>query len=209
MTAVGVARGAAPFVRGFDCLAPVPGYVARQMYADGYRFAGRYLDAGPNALTIDERDALFAAGLAIVPITLATTGVPLTQELGHSRGAFTVHKADALYMPREVHITIDLEAVHEGSDVAGFVNAFTSELTAAGYGAMLYVGAGQPLAGHELYELAPGRYWRSGSRVPEPDCGYCMYQLPPLDQTICGQRVDVDVTCCDFRSRTPTFWMPA
>lgn len=201
----GVARQIPPFSLGFDCLAPCSNAVARRAKASGFSWIGRYLDN----LTIQERGGIFDAGLAIVPVSVAVTHAVLTADLGAHRGAELGREAVALGCPPGVHLFLDLESTMAGSDCAGYINAASEAIAAAGYAAGLYAGMPQPLSGSELYELAPTRYWRGGGAVPEPQCGFCVLQLPPLDQVMFeGQRVDVDIVCCDFKGRTPIGWYP-
>ncbi|MDE2102695.1 MAG: DUF1906 domain-containing protein [Patescibacteria group bacterium] len=200
---VGIARAIAPFERGIDCLSPMANNVARMFKAEGYTFVGQYLEV----LTPAVRDGIFAAGLAILPITEAITHVPLNETVGTERGKRSKGLAVALGIPATVHITIDLESTQgSAEDVAAYVDATHDAFDI--YGSMLYVGADQPLNGAELFARKPNRYWRSGSFVPEPACRWCCIQLTPLDQIIHTQRVDVNVIQADGFGRTPILWWP-
>lgn len=201
----GIARPVVPFSLGFDCLAPVSNQVARIAKADGFIWVGRYLEN----LTIAERDGIFDAGLGIALLTEAITGTVLNAGTGAQQGHAAVLQAVHLAVPPAVHITGDNENPHTGSDVSAHSNAFVEAVRAGGYDGAMYVGAPQTLNAVQLYMCLADRYWRSGSLVPEPACGWCIIQLSPLDRTMFGgQRVDVDITCLDFRGRAMVMWWP-
>lgn len=203
---IGVARPAMPFAMGFDCLQPVPPDVALRARSDGMRWCGRYLET----LTAEEVTGLFAAELAILPISEAMVREPLSATLGAERGAQLVRLASVLGVPRSCSVGIDFESPAPGSDCAGFIDAAAAALSAGGYGPLLYVGAPEPLSGHELYELAPTRYWRGAGDVPTPECGWCILQLEPLDREAWGHRVDYDVIQGgDRKGRLPMLWYPS
>jgi hypothetical protein len=201
----GVARPALPFALGFDCYEPVSNQTARIAKADGFTWVGRYLEN----LTVAERDSIFGAGLGIALLTQATTDVALSAATGAQQGRAEVLRALKLAVPPSVHITGDNEAAFPGSDVPAHSDAFVSAVRAGGYDGAMYVGAPQTLDAAQLYACLADRYWRAGSLVPEPACGWCIIQLSPLDRTMFGgQRVDVDVTCLDFRGRAMVMWWP-
>jgi hypothetical protein len=203
---IGVARAAAPFSKGFDCLAPVSADAGARLRQAGFEWVGRYFET----LTAAERDTLFQLGFGIKLITTAARA-PLYDAIGAEAGVRTVALARALEAPNGLHITIDLEATGDNpaDRVADYVNNRAHAVNSAGYESDLYVGAGQPLNGAELYKLAPTLYWRGGSAaIPEPACGWSILQLYPTDQEIEGQRVDVDIIQCDYRGRLPVLWWP-
>jgi hypothetical protein len=69
-----------------------------------------------------------------------------------------------------------------------------------------YIGEGSQLTGHQSYLLPFLGYWKGGSAgIEEPDCGWKMVQLYPLDQTLAGKRVDYDFVQRDFKERAPTW----
>lgn len=201
---IGLAHAVATPALGFDCLAPVPANVARQFAADGMRFVGRYLET----LSAIEVTWLHAAGLVILPLSEAWSGTVLDAEVGGRRGATALAHARALGIAEGVHIWLDLEATQGNvQSVMEYVAAAAREIASGGYACGLYVGAGQPLSAAQLHALAPDRYWRGGSfGVPEPVCGFTVTQLPRLDRTIHGQRVDLDCLSEDFLGRTPVGW---
>jgi hypothetical protein len=208
---IGVARQCSPFTLGLDSLAPCPSKeTAAAFRADGYRYWGRYLDAGENSLTEAERDRLFASDMAILPLTVAPAD-KLSASFGSLRAAAIARQLAILGCPPGVHVVLDLEAVNPASspiDVMTYVNAFDAMLIRGGHPTLLYVGADQPLTAAQLYTLDPSRYMRSISLVPEPACGWCILQLTPGNQTRHGVRIDMSIVQADYRGRLPTFWWP-
>lgn len=202
---IGVARVASAFTRGIDCLASMANNTARQFKADGFDFVGRYLEN----LTPAERDGIFAANMGILVLTEATSG-PLDASVGTARGVESVNRLIALKAPTGLHVTTDLESTHGVvADVELFADAFHDALAVGSQQQMLYVGAGQILTAEQLFARKANRYMRSGSKVPEPACSWCVDQLRPLDQIIHGQRVDVDFIEEDDEGRLPMLWWPS
>ena len=205
MTAVGVARTCPPHTRGFDCLAPVAANTARIAYAAGMRYVGRYVET----LTTTERDGLLAAGLAILPLTVAITHSPLTAELGTQVASERAAQLSALRCPPTVHLWTDHEDAPAGSASVEYLAARAAATLAAGFGAAVYFGEPQDLTAVEMYALAFNRYGRGGGAVPEPRCGFCWFDEIPLDETAFeGQRVDFTSIWEDFEGRTPILWWP-
>ena len=212
MSAVGVARAAAPFKLGFDILQPCTPEMLSDAIGHGMIWVGRYL----NNLSPAERDLIFSAGLGILPYTEAMTREPLSASTGTTYGYTMAGAALDLDMPAGVHIAIDLELPDARSNAAAHVNAMASELLAHGYGAALYVGVPQPLTSRELYALRPNRYIKGGGRITdvfgslaEPTCGWAALQLEPLESlTLGGVAVDVEVTKLDYQGRALTLWWP-
>lgn len=203
----GVARAAAPFLLGFDCLEPVSVLVANDFWKDGFRWVARYLN-GPSPLTPTERDDLFSIGFGIAPLLVAETSDELTNITGSAYGFKAVRLAMALGIPPSVHITEDYESPAEGSDVLAHERAMTAAIRSGGFDAAAYIGSPLPLNASQVYSMSANRYWRAGGLVPEPACGWAAMQLHPLDQIRFGQRIDVDVTCLDYRGRALTMWWP-
>jgi len=202
---IGTARPCPAFSKGFDCLEPVTYAVARRAAAQGFAWVGRYVEN----LTPDEQRWIHQAGLGIAPLTEAITGEPLSARLGEQIGAAMAQKLASLGCPPGVHLWADHESPHPGSDSVGYLNARAAASVAAGFQAGQYGGIPFDLSAAQLYELGANRYWRGGGAVPEPACGFCVLQLPPLDQVLFeGQRVDIDMVCEDFRGRLPVMWWP-
>jgi glycoside hydrolase-like protein len=193
----------------FDCYEPLPLAVARAMWARGARGVGRYCET----LSPDEVAELHALGFWIMPLTTAPAG-----ELGGSTGAaagrLAVSLAQGLECAGGVHVWIDDEATHGAAgDVDAHLFEYGRALRAGAFEAGLYIGAGQPLDGRTLY-LIPTitLYGRGGSRgIPEPDCSFAWWQVPPLDTTfpeLGGFRVDMGMIGRDERGRGPMVWAP-
>jgi hypothetical protein len=89
-----------------------------------------------------------------------------------------------------------------------YINAWTEPIVTAGLEACLYVGAGITLSSEQLYDaLLLSAYWHSGSSVPDVAVrGYRLRQIPPLDRTVCGHRIDVDESQADKLGGQAT-WM--
>ena len=153
---------------------------------------------------------LFAEGLGIAPLTEAITGSPLTEALGAQVGAQRALQLTGLGCPPGVHLWTDHEAPAAGSQSIPYLAARAQATISHGFGPGLYGGEPIDLDGAQMYALAFTRYFRGGGAVPEPRCGFTVFQLPPLDQVMFGgQRVDVDIIAEDFEGRTPVLWWPA
>lgn len=204
---IGVTRVCPLFTKVVDRLSPISHELASALKATGVDAVGRYLEN----LTVFERDGLFSAGLGILPLSEAPTS-PLSAAFGKTRGDGLAQKAQLLGVPVGAHVMIDLEAQHGShADVTAYNNAIAGELTQAGYTTLAYVGVPQPLSGAELFALPDVHlYWRGGSLgVAEPGCGFAVWQIPPLEQTIAGAIVDMSVTGADLRGRRPILWYPS
>lgn len=200
----GVVRAAPLFSKLVDRLAPVSHELASALKAAGVEAVGRYVET----LTAYERDGLFDAGLGILLLSKAPLS-PLTAAFGTSRAGDLVGHATRLGAPAGAHFMIDLEAQNGNHvDVLAYDNALSGAIKTAGFVPLAYVGAGQSLSGAELYALPSVHlYWRGGSlKIPEPDCGFALWQIPPLEQAVCNAIVDVNVTGADLRGRRPMLW---
>lgn len=204
---IGVAR-VAPFSMGFDTLGPVSPSAAAAFKADGYRWVARYLET----LTMGERDVLFDYGLGIALLLEATAG-PLSATVGAQRGIQAVQRAQSLGVPPGVHLTIDNEGTTGSvADVSAAHNATGGVIERNLFVPAMYVGAGQPLDGQQLYDIPNVHlYWKAASlEIPEPTgCGFAVSQVLPLDQVIHGERVDQDMAARDARGRGMVMWWPA
>jgi hypothetical protein len=202
----GAARILPLFSRVFDCLAPVSPDTALSLVAQGFDCAARYVEN----LSVGERDGLWAAGLAILPLTEMTAG-ELSGTVGQQRADQTNAHLLRLGVPAGVHVMADLEATPANADLShvhDYIDTLSHGIEAEHRPCLLYVGAGQPLNGRMLYMLPHVHlYWRGGSvGIPEPMCSFALWQLPPLDQTVSGHRVDVSMSGRDVRGRAPTAW---
>ena len=204
---IGIARACPLFTKLVDTLSPISANSALALKNAGIGAVGRYLEN----LSAAERDGLFAAGLGILPLSQAPVA-PLTAAYARTRAAALLQHAAALDVPHGLHVMIDLEGQHAAhADAVAYDEELSSEIAAAGFVTLAYVGAGQPLTGSELFMLPDVRlYWRGGSLdMPEPNCGFALWQIPPLEQTVAGVNVDMNITGADLRGRRPILWWPA
>ncbi len=201
---IGVLRTCPLFTKIVDTFAPISNTNAQALKGIGVGAVGRYLEN----LTSTERDGIFAAGLGILPLSTAPTS-PLTKELGISRADALFIKATQIGVPTGVHVMVDFEAQQGAhADIVAYDEALTAELSKHQYIPLAYVGAGQALSGAELYTLPDTHlYWRGGSLgMPEPSCGFAMWQIPPLEQKLTGVDVDMSITGADLKGRRPVLW---
>lgn len=212
----GAARTPRPFVLCADALAPVSDAAARALWALGVTVLGRYLET----LTIEEAARHHAIGFSILPLTEGLE-TELTGDLGQRMGAGYVAKARALGIPQTVHLTLDHEA-NVSANAMTYLNNAAGQIFSGGYAAELYVGEGQALTARQLFSLRVNRYWRGGSaNIPEPECGFCMVQGYPLNQSIAAltgllpnqpgasEKFDLSFLAQDYRGRSPVLWAPA
>lgn len=204
---VGVVRHAPLFAKIVDTLSPVSTFAAAALKSIGIEAVGRYLEN----LSDSERDALFQAGLGILPLSKAPAS-PLSADFGRAHADFLLQRATALEVPLGVHVMVDFEAQSgTHSEVLAYDESLTRELARLGYIPLAYVGQPQPLSAVELFQLPDVHlYWRGGSAdIPEPNCGFALWQIPPLDQVlVAGLLVDMSITGEDQRGRRTTLWYP-
>ena len=204
---VGIARACPLFTKLVDSLSPISIAAASTLKNAGIGAVGRYLEN----LSATERDGLFAAGLGILPLSEAPSS-PLTKDFGLARAETLLAKAATIGVPAGAHLMVDFEAQQGAhADVLAYDEAVTFELARNGYVPLVYVGADQPLSGVELYAIPDAHlYWRGGSlNIPNPTCGFAIWQIPPLDQTISGMHADMNLTGADLRGRQPLLWWPS
>lgn len=204
---IGVTRVCPLFSKLIDRLAPVSTEMALAFKNAGVHAVGRYLEN----LSPSERDGIFAAGLGILPLSEAPAG-SLSAEIGHGRAQRTLDRAHILDVPVGAHVMIDLEAQHgPHADAVAYDEALSGDLARVGYIPLAYIGAAQTLSGSELYALPDVHlYWRGGSLgIPEPGCGFAIWQIPPLEQSVANAVVDVSMTGADLRGRRPILWYPS
>ena len=205
-TPIGVARDAAPYLLGFDCLVPKTAAMLADAKARGLSWCGCYLET----LNASQRDLVFSYDMAIALLTEADTFDVLTATIGTAKGLLAAKAARALAAPLGVHVTIDYEDPKAGSQSAAYINAKSDSLEAGGYPACFYAGEPDPLTAAATYNTHPRRYWKGGGAVPEPQCGWCVLQLEPLQGLeLGGVAVDVDVTKADYEGRVLTLWYPS
>lgn len=176
-----------------------------QAVALGHKWCGQYVETlAANPGTVQR---IFSHGLAIALLTEADTFDVLTAAIGTARGLLSAQAARGLGAPVGVHMTIDFEEPKAGSQPAPYLDARSDAQEGQGYPACLYAGLPEPLTGSGLYNTHPRRYWKGGGKVPEPDCGWCVVQLEPLEGLLlAGVAVDMDVTKEDYEGRVLTLW---
>ncbi len=192
--------------RLIDCVSVISPMVGQAAVAAGVAGVIRYFET----LSPNELDVIFALdlGLSIVGYS-RPAGWVATAELGRSDAAFQMTKTVALGLPTSgLSLWCDLEqTASTGVATLQYLDAFGGYTRTHDASGSLYEGAGQPLSGRSLYEVADLLgYWRSMSRVPEPDCAYQIVQLyaePP--ETLGGAAVDYNFTCQDFKGRRATW----
>jgi hypothetical protein len=181
------------------------------------RFVIRYvpLDGGlpKNCLTGFELEALTKAGLAVMCVQHGRSQ-DWTANRGLADGREAGEYAKAIDYPHDATLWCDLEASERAADPKSLIDYANAWCVGAASGSALrlglYVGAGLPLTGPELYGLPFRSYWRSCSQVPNiPHRGYQMIQLFPPNQRL-GEgpdsvQVDFDIIQTDYESDRP-FW---
>lgn len=147
-------------------------------------------------VTAAELSAQLAAGIAFLPVTYALDFDAASQ----------ISRLQALGIPKSVTIFLDVEGVSlDAATLITEINTWARAMTAAGYEAGLYVGAGIPLTDVQIYALAVTKYWHSVSKVPDPSVrGCCIRQLRPDDVAPTGVDVDVNVIERDYEGGLPT-----
>jgi hypothetical protein len=200
----GVARQCLLYSKMVDSFAPISIETALALKSARVDIVGRYIEN----LSAAERDGLFTAGLGILPLSMAPVS-PISEAFGHTRATHILERATALGVPTGVHLMVDLEEQHGShADATAYDKAITAAISGAGFVPLAYVGAGQLLSGAELYALPNVHlYWRGGSRdIPDPTCGFAIWQIPPLDQTLFGMLFDMSMTGADLKGRSPIVW---
>jgi L,D-transpeptidase catalytic domain/Rv2525c-like, glycoside hydrolase-like domain len=200
-------------MHGFDANTKLTATTAKALKDAGFSFGIRYLSrkANPPAkdLTADELNIMLDAGLAVMAVQhVAPSGWSPTDTLGVEYGANAAAHARAVGLAEESSVWLDLEGIAAGtsaSDVIAYCNAWFKEVESAGYTTGVYVGANCILSGDELYlRLKTGRYWKSGSNVPDiPHRGYCMVQHIIAGDKVGGVAIDRNVTFVDAFGNAP------
>lgn len=202
----GVARAAPLFSVMWDRFEPFTANdvkVAKATY--GVSVFGQYLEE----MTAATRDAVWSEGGAILLLSDAPVG-PLSAAVGHTKAANLLALANGLGAPKTLHLMVDFEA--QQGDAEGYATAITGAVAAGGFTPLVYGGAGEGLTGHQVYELPNAHlYWRGGLLgIPEPDCGFAIWQVTPLSHpfTAVSSPVDVSMIGADGRGRSPILWYP-
>jgi hypothetical protein len=206
------AAAARPHARGIDTVQALDAAACRHLVRAGVDFVVRYLH-GRYAVTREEVARILCSGLALMLCTPSRTpGWTPSGDIGATDGQMALDWLADLSIPKGATVWLDLEGCMGPADkTAEWINAWSMLVVGAGYQAGLYVGADPGgLDSEALWKLPRiTRYWRSGSRVPEPsNRGWCMQQLRPLDVMLGPIRVDHDAIETDFRGGLPT-WIEA
>lgn len=152
-------------------------------------------------------------GMGVVPVNFSHgQGWLPSSALGAADAENSVRRLAALGIPlKGLDDWCDIEGC--GGDPTSYCVAWCERVLGDGAGRVPgeYVGAGALLSGHQHYMLPFEGYWHSCSRaIPEPDCGFKMYQLFPPDQITKGRlQVDYDFASRDFKGRAPTWVIAA
>lgn len=163
-------------------------------------------------LTAEAIESALGYGMGIVPVNYSRReGWLPSAELGAADATNSVRRLSLLGVPlKGLDDWCDIEGC--GGDPTAYCEAWCGIVAGDGAGRVPkeYVGAGALLSGHAHYLLPFKGYWHSCSRaIPEPDCGFQMFQLYPPDQPVAGaSTVDWDFVARDFLGRAPT-WLKA
>jgi hypothetical protein len=204
MSLAGEVQGAISSVPGFDCDTALSADLARQFFAQGYKFCLRYLpkrQVSSQDLTLQEATDILTSGLALMPVQHGPKqGWFADRALGQQQGREASANAKTIGFPDGVNLWCDVEGVNSSAQAQGVIDyceAWYEAVSAAGYTPGMYVGAGTLLNGRQIYDLPFRHYWRSQSQVPDiPHRGYQLIQLGPSVE-INGVWVDLDVALND------------
>lgn len=190
--------------KGVDCDTALTSQVAISLKSRGLDFVVRYL----GSVSTMEISGILQAGLGLELVTFAhSPGWMPSATLGAQDGERDVLQLKALGIPEEMVVWIDLEGSGgDAADTAAWVNARAKAIVNAGYVAGLYIGDRCVLDAAQLYSLPNiTRYWRGFNQgIPEPQCGFCQFQIFPANQTLAGVLVDFDFTQSDYDGRVPS-----
>lgn len=197
---------------GFDTSSKVSLATAKQLHAQGYKYAIRYLSLGSSEtsddLTTKEANDILNSGLALMPVQhVRKAGWSPSGSLGTTDGKNAGKYAAEIGFPKGVNIWMDLEGVKPSASaqsVIDYANNWYDAVSSAGYTPGVYVGANSNLNGSQLYnDLKVQHYWKSGSSVPEvANRGYQMVQTLP-GTTVNGISIDKDTIATDKKGGLP------
>ncbi len=182
----------------FDTCSPVANPAD---FSTQYLARGGYLDQ----LTVQEIESHLEAGLGI-------WGIGFAKQFD---GKHLVARAKLLGLPLGATIAFDVEAIDDDvPTLIAKINACTNDIQSAGYLAMGYFGAPQPLTSDEMSALVVSRYWRAGSlirdrfgKVAAPERGWCLLQYAPQEVQH-GVMIDRGRAKADYRGDVMT-WVTA
>jgi hypothetical protein len=218
MSLRGKVQTAPPNSRGIDTDTQLSSSTSAAFVSAGYTFAIRYLSLGTpesaSDLTAQEADDILASGLALMSVQHApNAGWWPTFELGEQYGQAAAQNATAIGLPPGLNVWLDLEGVNAGassSDVVDYCNAWSGEVSGAGYLPGLYLGYDTNLDSGQLDEVEIQYFWKSGSDTstgyPYPVNGFCLLQNISSSYVLDGVSYDLDVTQADNLGNTP-LWL--
>jgi hypothetical protein len=194
---------AAVGAKGIDTVTSLTADQCNALRSAGVEFAVRYL----GSITSEEVDSILGSGMAVMPVTYSRKpGWSPSADVGRSDGASSIYHLGRAGLPCCCTVWLDLEEPGGAKeDVIAYVNAWSDAILQSGYIPGLYVGAGVPLSGEELYHLKSQRYWHSQSVLhAAPQCEWCMYQLYP-STSVAGVWADVNYVQQDRQGRVPAW----
>ena len=202
MTDVGIAKSAYLRQIGIDTVTVLSDAFLAELSADpSIEFVARYIDS----LTSEERDRIFAAGYAILPLTYADEFDPAPR----------LSKLAALGCPQGVTVVLDVESVTLATALTMVrIDTWSKAVLDSKRDAGGYVGAGSGLTAAEWAARITNRYHKSCSLVGEPSEGFSCEQLYPPNQKVYGVGasgqllVDYNVMRSDYWGRFMNLWTP-
>jgi hypothetical protein len=191
--------------RLFDTVAPLSLAELQALKAAGCEGLILYLGGNLTSATLADATGI---GLGVAPVNFSRKeGWIPSATLGTSDAQASIANLSALHIPvRGLDDWCDIEGC--GANPTSYCEAWCAEVLGDGAGRVAgeYIGAGALLAGHQHYLLPFEGYWHScSSQIPEPDCGFKLFQLFPPDQKVSGIEIDFNFACRDFRGRAPTW----
>ena len=204
-----IVKPSTPNVRGIDTIARITYEQALALYADGFRFAVRYLGHISMAEVIDITSAkmalLFVAGYSRRP------GWVPTASIGALDGGQAIeHLKELEAVGTSTYVDFEgpgepLGIKQEKLDCLLYGNAAAHAIQQGGSPAGVYIGYGLPFTAIELYwSFAFTGYWKSLSMVPDVAVrGYQMIQHGPANQSVCGLTVDINTIQADNKGNVP------
>lgn len=155
-------------LRGFDCDRPITRDEAKKFFDKNYRFAVRYVvrqTPHDRDLSLHEIDALFNAGLAVMPVQHVESESDWTPSLdkGTSNGRNASNMCASLGFPATANVWLDLEGVStavSATTIAQYCNAWFDQVKAGGFTPGIYVGWHCGLTPDQLFrKLKFKHYW--------------------------------------------------
>ena len=211
----------APAGLGFDTATTVTQQQAEQLFAQGYKFAARYLnrstgvpDEPSGALSVGEAQLLLGAGLGLTLVQYGDNELVPSSSGGTKVGKAAAANAMTLGFPRGGTVWCDIEfkpqAVPSSSQTTiEYINAWAAAVASGGYKPGLYVGTNIPLSSSELYQSLTqiASYWKAASITPwVASRGFQMIQ--GLSFSTAGIHIDPDIACYDNKHDRFQLLMP-